>query len=92
MHQTKSYPNEQMSLYIIDTFKGQDNKEEAKICGESNCVLVIVIHSLYITYILPLDITFNKPEKSFIKKKYGILNRLLNNLIKAKTQQMLKFP
>ena len=72
MHQTKSYSNEQMSLNIMETFKGQGNKEEAKLCRENNCILIIVIHNLYITYILPLDITFNKSEKNFIKEKYKI--------------------
>ena len=93
MHQTKSYPNEQMSLNIMDTFKGQDNEEEAKLCRENNCVLIIVIHNLYITYILAVDITFNKPEKVSSRRsiKYGILNRLLNKLTEAKTEQMLKF-
>ena len=61
-----------MSLNIMDTFKGQDNEEEAKLCRENNCVLIIVIHNLYITYILAVDITFNKPEKSFIQEKYKI--------------------
>ena len=29
VRQTKGYPNEQMSLVIMDTFKGQDNEEVA---------------------------------------------------------------
>ena len=32
--QTKGYPNEQMSLVIMGTLKGQDNEEVAKICRE----------------------------------------------------------
>ena len=46
VRQTKGCPNEQMSLVIMDTFKGQDNKEVAKLCRENNCVLTIVPHNL----------------------------------------------
>ena len=35
--QTKGYPNEQMSLIIMDTFQGQDNEDLAKLCCENNC-------------------------------------------------------
>ena len=62
------YPNEQMSLVIMDTFKGQDNEEVAKLCPENNCVFIIVPHNLTNKF-QPLDITFNKPAKVFIKEK-----------------------
>ena len=61
-----------MSLVIIDTFKGQDNEEVTKLCRENNCVVIIVPHNLT-NKSQPLDITFNKPAKSFIKEKYNIL-------------------
>ena len=51
----------------MNTFKGQDNKEVAKLCRENNCVFIIVPHKLHL-----LDIVFNKPAKSFIKEKYNI--------------------
>ena len=57
-----------MSLVIMDTFKGQDNEEIAKLCRENNCVLIIVPHNLTNKF-QALDITFNKPAKSFIKEK-----------------------
>ena len=60
-----------MSLVIMDTFKGQDNEEVAKLCHENNFASIIVPHNLINKFQL-LDITFNKPEKSFIKKKYNI--------------------
>ena len=60
-----------MSLVIMDTFKGQDNEEVAKLCRENNCVLIIVSHNLTNKF-KPPDITFNKPAKSFIKEKYNI--------------------
>ena len=53
-----------MSLTIMDTFKGQDNDEVAKICR-------IVPHNLTNKF-QPLDITVNKPAKSFIKDKYNM--------------------
>ena len=81
-----------MSLAIMDTFKGQDNEEVAKLCYENNCVLIIVPHNLTNKF-EPLDISTNKAAKVSSKRSvtYGILNRLLNNLMKAKIQQILKF-
>ena len=64
--QTKGYPNEQMSLVILDTFKGQDNEEVAKLCRENHSVLISVPPNLT-NKLQTLDITFNKPAKSFIK-------------------------
>ena len=77
----------------MDTFKGQDNEEVAKLCRENNCVLTIVPHDLTNRF-QPLNVTFNNPAKRFIvssKKSitYGILNRLLDNLTKA--NKVLKF-
>ena len=60
-----------MSLNIMDIFKGQYNEELAKICCENNCVLMIVPHNLTNKF-QPLDITFNKPAKRFIKEKHNI--------------------
>ena len=68
---TKGYPNEQMSLVIVETFKRQDNEEVAKLSSENNWVLIIVPHNLTNNF-QPLDITFNKPAKSFIEAKYNI--------------------
>ena len=67
----KGYPDEQMSLIIMDTFKGQDNDEVAKLCRKNNCALIIVPHNLTNKF-QPLDITVNKPAKSFIKDKYNM--------------------
>ena len=60
-----------MSLVIMDTFKGQDNQEVAKVCRENNCVFIIVLHNLTNKFQL-LNITFNKAAKGFIKEKYNI--------------------
>ena len=53
----------------MDTFKGQDKDEVAKLCRKNNCALIIFPHNL-INKFQPLDITVNKPAKSFIKDKY----------------------
>ena len=55
----------------METFKKQNNEEVAKLCPENNCVLIIVTDNLTNKF-QPLDITFNKPAKSFIKEKYNI--------------------
>ena len=55
----------------MDTFKGHSNDEVAKLCGKSNCVLIIGPHNLTNKF-QPLDITVNKPAKSFIKDKYNV--------------------
>ena len=55
----------------MDTFKGQDNEGLPKLCRENNCVLIIVPQNL-INKFQPLDITFNKPTKVFIKEKCNI--------------------
>ena len=51
----------------MDTFKGQGNNEVAKLCRKS-CALIIVPHNL-INKFQSLDITVDKPAKSFIKDK-----------------------
>ena len=68
VRKAKGYPDEQMSLIIMDTFKGQDNDEVAKLCRKNNCALISVPHNLANKF-QPLDITVNKPAKSFIKDK-----------------------
>ena len=69
VHQTNSYSNAKMSLVTMDTFKGQANEAVAKLCCENSCVLILVPHNLTNKF-QPLDVTFNKPVKSFIKEKY----------------------
>ena len=67
----KGYPDEQMSFIIMDTFKGQDNDEVAKLCRKNNCALIIATHNLTNKF-QPLDITVNNPAKGFIKDKYNM--------------------
>ena len=71
VQKAKDYPDEQMSLIIMDTFKGQENDKVAKLCCKNNCALIIVLHNLTNKFQL-LDITVNKPVKSFIKDKYNM--------------------
>ena len=67
VRKAKGYPDEQMSL-IMDTFKGQDSDEVAKLCRENNCDLIIVPHNLTNKF-QPLDITVNKLAKNFYKRQ-----------------------
>ena len=62
------YPKEQMSLVIMDTFKGQDNDELRKLCMGNNCEVVIVPHNLTNKF-QPLDLSVNKAAKAFISEK-----------------------
>ena len=55
----------------MDTFKGQDNDEVAKLCHKNDGALIIVLHNLTNKFQL-LDITVNKSPKSFIKDKYNM--------------------
>ena len=64
------YTKEQMSLIIMDTFKGQDNDAILDLCKKHMCQVVIVPHNLTNKF-QPLDITVNKPAKSFISNKYN---------------------
>ena len=62
-----------MGLVTMDTFKGQDNKEVAKLCRENNYVLIIVPHILTNKLQL-LHITINKPARRFNKEKYNMIH------------------
>ena len=62
---TLKYPKEQMSLIIMDPFKGQDNNMILDLCEKHKCQVVIVPHKLTKKF-QPLDITVHKPVKSFI--------------------------
>ena len=64
------YPEEQHSLVIMDTFKGQDNDTLKELCSENNCEVVIVPHNLTNKF-QPLDISVNKAAKAFIQNLYN---------------------
>ena len=64
------YPKEQMSLIIMDTFKGQDNDVILDLCKKDMCQVIIVPHNLMNKF-QPLDNTANTPVKSFISNKYN---------------------
>ena len=67
---SKKYPKEQMSLIIMDMFKGQNNDIVLNLWKKHFCQVVIVPHNLTNKF-QPLDITVNKPAKSFISNKYN---------------------
>ena len=64
------YPNEQYSLNVTDTFKGQDNDTLKGLCSQNNCEVVIVPHNLTHKF-QPLDISVNKAAKAFIQNLYN---------------------
>ena len=57
------YPKYQMSLIIMDTFKGQDNYAILDLCQKRNSP-----HN-HTNRFQPLDIPVNRPAKSFISSK-----------------------
>ena len=65
------YPEDQRSLIIMDTFKGQDNEEMKRLCAKNNCELVIVPHNLMNKF-QPLDISINQSAKKFISNKFNV--------------------
>ena len=71
------YPKEQMSLVIMDTFKGQDNDELRKLCMSNNCEVVIVPHNLTNKF-QPLYLSVNKAAKALISEKYN--TRMTNEI------------
>ena len=64
------YPNEQYSLIVMDTFKGQDNDTLKELCSQNNCEVVIVPHNLTHKF-QSLDISVNKAAKAFIQNLYN---------------------
>ena len=77
----KGYPKEQMSLVIMDTFKGQDNDDMRKFCAKNSCEIVIIPHNLTNKF-QPLDRSVNKTPKYFISDIYNswLANEVLKQL------------
>ena len=63
------YLGDHGSLIIVDTFKGQDNKEIKRLYAKKNCELFIVPHNLTNNF-RPLNISINKSAKKFISSKF----------------------
>ena len=70
MKEEYGYPEEQKSLIIMDTFKRQDNPTLEALCESNHCEIVIVPHNLTNKF-QPLDLTVNKPAKSFMRNKFN---------------------
>ena len=58
------YPKEQMSFRIMDTLKGQDTYVILDLCQKYFSHVIIISHN-HTNKFQPLDITVNKPAKSF---------------------------
>ena len=79
------YPEDQRSLIIMDTFKGQDNKEMKRLCAKNNCEFVIVPHNLTNKF-QSLDIRINQSVKKIISNKFSacyadIVSKQLSNWV-----------
>ena len=61
----KGLPQEQNSLVIVGTFKGQDNGIIKEFCPKNSCENVIIPYNLTNKF-QPLDFTANKTAKAFI--------------------------
>ena len=64
------YLEEQRSLIIMDTFKGQDNEKMKRLSTKNNCELIIVPHNLTNQF-QPLDISVNQAAKKIISNKFS---------------------
>ena len=64
------FPEEQYTIIIMDTFKGQDNYRLRKLCSVNYCEVVIVTHNLTNKF-KPLDISVNKASKALIQNIYN---------------------
>ena len=87
------YPQDQRSLVIMDTFKGQDHKEMKRLCAKNNCELGIVPHNLTDKF-WPLDISINQSAKNLSQtgSTHGMLIELANNYQTELHLAMLKYP
>ena len=66
-----NYPEYQRSLIIMDTFKGQDNKEMKRLCAKNNRELVIVPQNLT-NKSQSLDIRINQSVNKIISNKFSV--------------------
>ena len=57
-------------LFIMDTFKGQDNEEMRRLCAKNTCELVIVQHNVTNKF-QPLYISINQSRKKFVSNKFN---------------------
>ena len=89
------YPEDQRSLIIMDTFKGQDNEEMKRLFPESNCKLAIVPHNLANKF-QSLGISINQSAKKFISNKFNtwyadrVSKQLSNGVAPAEVKVSLK--
>ena len=72
-------PQDQQSLIITDTFKGQDNEEMKRLCITES---VIVLHNLMNKF-QSLDISINQSAEKFFSNKFnawyaGIVSKQLS--------------
>ena len=79
-----AYPKEQISMLIMDTFKGQDNNNLRELCTKKDCEIVITPLNLTNKF-QSLDISVNSVAKTYVSEKYNtwIANRISKQLEKS---------
>ena len=89
----KGFPNEQVSLIIMDTFKGQDNDTMKELCAVNHCEIVIVPHNLTNKF-QQLDISVSKAAKSYISIKYNewLSDQVTSQLLNGRDPTQVKVP
>ena len=87
------YPEEQRSLIIMDTFKGQYNDEMKLLSTENNCELVIVRHNLSDLFQV-LVVSLNQAAKNSFQTSstHGILVEWANNCQKERAWDAKSIP
>ena len=87
------YPEDQRSLIIMDTFKGQDNEEMKWLCAKNNCELVMfrtISRTSSSLCILP---SINQQRNlSQTSSRHGMLIDLANNCQTELHLAMLNYP
>ena len=87
------YPEDQRSLIIMDTFKGQENEEMKWLCAKNNCELVMfrtISRTSSSLCILP---SINQQRNlSQTSSRHGMLIELANNCQTELHLAMLNYP
>ena len=68
--QEEGLSSEQKSLMILDNFKGQDNDQVKNLLQVNKCLSRVVPHNMT-SWFQPLDVSVNKPSKSFMSRKFN---------------------
>ena len=87
--QGKIFQSQHIFLFIIDTFKGHDNKALQDLSQKNNCEVVMPLSTLTKKFQL-LDVSVQKSVKNFIQNKYhdGFARKISSQLQNRKRIKM----